>query len=397
MRGMQFYIVMQSQQKKYWICSKIDNNTAEVLLYGYVDQYDVSAGDFVKELRSLEKEGYATINVRINSGGGSVFEGFAIYNAIKQSKCDVNTYIDGLAASMASIIALAGKKVYMSKVARFMTHQPSSGSYGNSEELRKNADLLDGLEKTMCAIYAAKTGKSMDDCKEKFLNGKDNWFSAEDAKKECLVDELYDADGIQMPEETASIESVWGNYEHQFAAKFNQSQNNNMEKITLSAASKAALGITGEVADFSALDTAISALKAKADKADEYKTGMESARTELDTLKKENLKQDVSAQLAKALDEKRITVEQQTVLSAQYAENPDGLKAILATMKPYESKVNSPANTSAAVAAELSALMAKSGHELWTSGKLTRLKELDKEAWKTKYKEAFEEEPPVEE
>ncbi|MGQ0740211.1 MAG: head maturation protease, ClpP-related [Bacteroidota bacterium] len=376
---------MQSGQKKYWITNKINASTAEVLLYGYIDNYDVSAGDFVKELRGLEKE-FSMINVRINSGGGSVFEGFAIYNAMKQSRATINTYIDGLAASMASIIALGGAKVYMSKMARLMTHQPSSGSYGNSEELRKNADLLDGLEQTMCAIYAGKTGKSKEDCKSKFLNGKDNWFNAEDAKKEGLVDEVYDADGVETPKETASIKHVWDGYQHQFAAKFNQQTQNDNMKIEISAASKAALGISGEVTDFTALDNAIAGLKAKADQADSLRTAKEKAEKDLNDYKEQAEAGEATAMLDAAAKDKKITVEQKKVFAEQFKGNNDGLKAVLATLKPYESKVG---NEEEGEDDELKALNAKSYDELDKSGELEKLKAKSVEAFKAKYKVKF--------
>lgn len=363
--------------------NKLNNNTAEVLLYGYIDAYDVSAGDFVKELRSLEKE-YNQINVRINSGGGSVFEGFAIYNAMKQSKATIHTYIDGLAASMASIIAMAGEKVYMSKVARLMTHQPSSGSYGNSDELRKNADLLDGLEKTMCAIYAGKTGKNMDDCKEKFLNGKDNWFSAEEAKSEGLVDDLYDDEKIKAPTDTVSIEKVWGGYQHQFAARFDQSQKQDMEKINISAASKAALGITGEVKDFTALDTAIAQLKAKADTADAMKTAKEKAEQDLADLKASTEAAEVKNLLDSAVNDKKMTVEMRNAFEQQFKGNLEGLKGIVATMKPYESKVPKESETG-----RLEVLSAKTYGDLDTAGELPELKALSLDVFKAKFKEHF--------
>jgi ATP-dependent Clp protease protease subunit len=376
---------MRTEQKKYWVTNKINASTAEVLLYGYIDNYDVSAGDFVKELRSLEKE-FGTINVRINSGGGSVFEGFAIYNAMKQSKATINTYIDGLAASMASIIAIAGKKVYMSKMARFMTHQPSTGSYGNSEEMRKNADLLDGLEKTMCAIYAGKTGKSLEDCKTKFMNGKDNWFSAEDAIKEGLVDEVYDAEGVEAPKETASMQHVWNGYQHQFAAKFNQQTQNDNMKIEISAASKAALGITGEVADFTALDNAIASLKAKADKADQFKTEKEKAEKDLKEYKETAEASEATAILDAAVKEKKMTVEMKNEFAKQFKGNLEGLKAVVGTLKPFESKVPVEGDGSTD---ELTKLTAKTYSELDKAGELPRLKELNIETFKAKFKEHF--------
>lgn len=374
---------MANEQKKYWVINKLSASVAEVLLYGYIDNYDVSAGDFVKELRGLEKD-YSTINVRINSGGGSVFEGFAIYNAMKQSKATIHTFIDGLAASMASIIALAGQKVHMSKMARLMTHQPSSGSYGNSEELRKNADLLDGLEKTMCAIYAGKTGKSMEDCKTAFLNGKDNWFSAEDALEAGLVDEVYDADGVELVKETASIHKVWDNYQHQFAAKFNQNQNDNME-LKLSAASLAALNITAAVTDAAAIDNAIAQLKAKADQADAMKTAKEKAENDLREFKENAEAAEAKAILDGAVTDKKMTVEMRNAFEVQFKGNLAGLKAVVATLKPYESKVTADEGGSD----EATRLSAKTYSELDKAGELPRLKELAPEVFKAKYKEHF--------
>lgn len=386
---------MGEKQKNIWIVNKVNESTADILLYGFIDPFDVNASDFTKELRSLEKD-YTTINVRINSGGGSVFEGIAIYNAIKQSKCTINTYIDGLAASMASIIAIAGKKVYMSKSARLMTHQPSSGSYGTSDDMKKNAELLEGLEKTMCAIYAGKTGKTADECKTAFMNGKDNWFTAQEAINAGLVDELYDDEGVQMPKQTASIRTVYDDYQHQFAAKFQQSQKQDMETINISAASKAALGITGEVKDFAALDIAIASLKAKADQVDAANAAKVKAESDLADLQKETVKNDVTAQLEKAVTEKRITVEQQNIFAELYAEKPEDLKKLLATMKPFESVVAKTEATDADKA-ELAALMAMSGDKLFNDGKFARLKELSPVGYKAKYKEAFGDEPEKEE
>jgi ATP-dependent Clp endopeptidase proteolytic subunit ClpP len=374
---------MAKEQKKYYVVNKLSADTAEVLLYGFIDPYDVSASDFAKEMRSLEKE-YANINVRINSGGGSVFEGFAIYNAIKNSQANIETYIDGLAASMASIIALAGKKVHMSKMARLMTHQPSSGSYGNSEDLRKNADLLDGLEKTMCAIYAAKTGKTPDECKTCFLNGKDNWFDAQQAKDNGLVDEIYDAEGVEMPKETGSVHSTWNHYQHQFAAKFNQSNTDNMEKVFLSPTALAALKI-GDNADQTAIDARIADLVAKANQLDAMKTDKEKAENDLKTYKETAEAAEATTLLTAALNEKKLTVEMQKAFGEQFKGNLAGLKAILATLKPYEAKAGNGGGEDT----ELGKLSAKSYKQLDEAGELPKLKALSLEVFKAKFKEHF--------
>jgi ATP-dependent Clp protease protease subunit len=389
--------------QKFWIVNKVNKNTAEILLYGYIDPYDVNASDFVKELRSLEKD-YSTINVRINSGGGSVFEGFAIFNAIRQSSATINTYIDGLAASMASIIAVAGKKVYISKVGQIMTHQPSTGGYGTSEDMRKNAELLDALEKALNGIYASKTGLTLDDSKTKFMNGKDNWFNADQAIVEKLADEIYDAEPISLPSTAISEKDKWSAFNTQrFAAIFNPSQNekNNMEKIFISAASLTAIGITGAT-DQTAVDAKIADLVAKSAKVDDLTSQLTTAttkltekETELATIQATHIKAQVSTILSDATREKKITVEMRNVLATQYETNPEGLKALVATLKPFESIVKTTEITDVQKT-EVAELMKMSGLELFNNGKLDRLKELNADGYKVKYKEAFGSEPAEE-
>lgn len=190
-----------------------ENKTAEILLYGYIGGDDVVALDFVRELRALEKT-CDLINIRINSVGGSIFDGFAIFNAIRAAKCNVDTYIDGIAASMASVIALAGRKCYMSKVARYMSHRASGGCFGNADELRTNAELLEGLESDISNIYAARTGLTPEEAKAKYLPvGKDRWITAQEALSEKIIDGIYDA---PMPElnvpQDAKVEDMWEAY-----------------------------------------------------------------------------------------------------------------------------------------------------------------------------------------
>lgn len=217
-------------KSKFWIVSRMSIHTAEIFLYGYIDTDDVNANDFIKEFRQLEKE-YTNIHVRINSGGGSVFEGLAIYNAMQQSPANIETWVDGLAASMASIIALAGKKCHMSKSAMMMTHKPSGVSYGNSEQHKNNAQLLESIEQTMLSIYAAKTTKTKSECALLFMNGNDNWFNAEEAISVNLVDDIYDSPAIEMPKEKVDEKKVWGLYNQQkFAAIFNQTDSSSTEK-----------------------------------------------------------------------------------------------------------------------------------------------------------------------
>lgn len=357
----------------------------EVLVYGVIGSDGNNSADFVKAIKELEKK-HRKINVRINSEGGGVLQGLAMYSAIVNSSAEIDTYIDGLAGSMAADLAMAGKRVYMSKYARIMTHSASSSGGGNADALRSQADLLDSLDKTRCMIYAKRTGKTADQCMADYVSRKeDKWFTAEEALAEKLVDEVYDSEPINIPA-TATGADLWNIYNtERFAAIFSQNQNDNMIKIEISAASKAALGITGEVSDFSALDTAIATLKAKADKVDQLENEKKQAETALATYKKDQEAAQITAELDNAVSARKLTVEQKNVFATQYADNLTGLKAILATMKPYESK--SPAET--VEGTRLEALGKKTYKELDKAGELPELKGLSMDVFKAKFKEEF--------
>ena len=134
-------------------------DTCCILLYGDIGDYDgnVRSGDIAREL--LEAEALSgRIDVRLNSNGGEVYAGIAIFNALKNSKADITIYVDGIAASMASVIALCGKPVQMSRYARLMLHSVQGGCYGNKEEMRGCIREIESLEDTLCEMYAARMG-----------------------------------------------------------------------------------------------------------------------------------------------------------------------------------------------------------------------------------------------
>lgn len=171
-----------------------------ILLYGNIgDWADVTSGDITRELIEAERL-YNKIDVRINSLGGEVFAGIAIFNAFRNSRADITIYIDGVAASMASVIALCGKPVHMSKYARLMLHSVSGGVYGNKTEIRECLAEIEYMEDTLCDMYAAKINKSKDEIKEAYFDGKDHWIKAQDALDLGFIDGIYDAD--PLPEES---------------------------------------------------------------------------------------------------------------------------------------------------------------------------------------------------
>lgn len=163
----------------------------EILLYDVIGGWwGISAEAFRKELATLGTE---TVHVRINSPGGDAFEGAAIYNALREYDGRVITHVDGLAASMASVIALAGEEVRMARTAFYMIHEPWSAQMGKASDLRKTADLLDKVsDAVLVNTYQRKTGTKAEQIRE--WMAEETWFSGAEAKDAGFVDVLTDAD-----------------------------------------------------------------------------------------------------------------------------------------------------------------------------------------------------------
>ena len=165
------------------------NKTAEVLIYDTIGagwMGGISAQDFAKELKALGT--LDTINVRINSEGGSVFDGIAIYNTLLSNKATITVDIDGLAASIASIIAMAGDTIRMANNALFMIHDPWTFAMGSADELRDQADLLDKVRDQLVTTYVSRS--RIDAEKVSALMADETWMSSQEALDHGLIDEI---------------------------------------------------------------------------------------------------------------------------------------------------------------------------------------------------------------
>lgn len=163
---------------------------ADLYIYGDIGESfwteTVTAKQFVKDLKELGD--VSQLNIFINSGGGNVFDGMAIYSALKRHNANKTVYIDGLAASIASVIAMAGDKILMPKNGLMMIHKASAGQYGNATEFRKLADTLDVVDGTISETYESKTEKT----KDEILNLMDveTWMSADKALEDGFINEI---------------------------------------------------------------------------------------------------------------------------------------------------------------------------------------------------------------
>lgn len=168
-------------------------SAAEILIYGDIGEswWDetVSAREFIEELNALDVE---AITVRINSVGGSVADGLAIYNAMTRHKATITTEVDGMALSIASLIAMGGDSVQMADNAVMMVHAPWTYAAGNAVEMRDLADQLDTWAAAMATSYARKTG-DYDAILALLTDGKDHYYTAKEAKEAGLIDAISDA------------------------------------------------------------------------------------------------------------------------------------------------------------------------------------------------------------
>ncbi|MBZ3683715.1 Clp protease ClpP [Providencia rettgeri] len=150
--------------------------SADIYIYDEIGMWGISARRFTENLISLGNINH--INLHIHSPGGEVFEGIAIYNQLKNHNATITVYIDGLAASMASVIAMVGDEIIMPTNAMMMIHKPWGVSWGDANDMRDYADLLDKVENVLIPAYMEKTGKTKEEIEA--MLGEETWLTAEE-------------------------------------------------------------------------------------------------------------------------------------------------------------------------------------------------------------------------
>lgn len=155
-----------------------------------MDQYPEVIKSFLDEAKGKD------INIYINSGGGSVFAGMAIYNMLKRHQGYKTVYVDGLAGSIASVIALAGDKVIIPSNAYMMIHKPWCGLHGNSTELREMADTLDKIEEGILSVYNENLAENADIEVVKAMVNAETWLTGDEASKYFNVNVSESVDAV---------------------------------------------------------------------------------------------------------------------------------------------------------------------------------------------------------
>ncbi len=361
--------------KQFFNIIPSEGGQVAILLYGDVgDGQRVDSGRVVAELMSLQAM-YDKIDVRINSCGGDVFSGMAIYTALRNSKADITIYIDGVAASIAGVIALCGKPLYMSPYAKLMLHAISGGAWGNASDLRDMATQMEALQGDLAAMIAGRCGMKQEDVLSKYFDEKDHWLSAREALNMKLIDGIYEMAEEPVPTQTTEeIYTYFNNRLHK------QPLNINTDMALLESVKQ--IPSFANMADEGAVLAHIRDLENKATKVDALEKAVDSYKQKLQEVEDK----EVTAFIDKAIAEKRITDAQKESFTALMKSDRENTEKLINSMKPQpERRITDVYNGGASPAS----LADKTWDELDKAGQLSNLRNADLNAFKAKYKEKF--------
>ncbi|MGJ1363452.1 head maturation protease, ClpP-related [Sphingobacterium spiritivorum] len=177
-----------------WYTLRNVGNKPELLIYGYIGPYDdvdfIGLQSQISNLSNKHKE----LTVRIHSGGGSVIDGLPIFDSLHNSGMEITTIIDGMAASMASVLSQVGTIRKMQSNGMIMIHRVKGTGFGTSDDIRAYADLVDDRETRIKQIFSEKTGQSTETVNEWFSKNTDWWINATTALELGLIDEIIESD-----------------------------------------------------------------------------------------------------------------------------------------------------------------------------------------------------------
>ena len=187
----------------YDIKSKASKGVVDVYIFDEIGMGGVNAQGFIEEIKSFKD---SPMNLHINCVGGDVFDGMAIYNIIKKRTSKTTVYIEGIAASMGSVIALAADTVVMAENSLFMIHNAWGGAMGEAKEMKKTARLLDKISGEIADIYVKKTKLPYDKVKE--MMDEETWLNAEEALELGFIDSISDAIKVAAKYDVSKFKNI---------------------------------------------------------------------------------------------------------------------------------------------------------------------------------------------
>ena len=189
-------------EKWYNIQNKA-GETADIYIFDEIGTYGVTAQDFISDIKDLKD---TPINLRINSIGGDVFDGMAMYNVIKRREAKTTVYIEGIAASIATIIALGADEVIMAENSLFMIHNAWGGAMGEAKDMRKTAATLEKISGELTDIYMKKTGLSYEVLAE--MMDEETWLNAQEAYDFGFVDTISDSIKVAAKYDVSKFKNI---------------------------------------------------------------------------------------------------------------------------------------------------------------------------------------------
>ncbi len=190
-------------KKWFNIQGKATDAVAEVYIFDEIGAYGITAQDFISEMKEYKD---TPVNLRINCIGGDVFDGMAMYNIIKKREAKTTAYIEGIAASMGSVIALAADEVIMAENSLFMIHNAWGGAMGEAEDMRKTASILEKISGEIANIYERKTRLSLNRIIE--MMDKETWLNAQEAYELGFIDLISDSIKVAAKYDVSKFKNI---------------------------------------------------------------------------------------------------------------------------------------------------------------------------------------------
>lgn len=182
---------------KHEFKNEVDGDSSKIIIYGDIGDYwwdSTSAADVERALKGIEAD---TIHVHLNSPGGDAFDGISIYNQLKNHSAKIIIHVDGLAASAASIIAMAADELIMNVGSMLMIHEASTFAFGTKADIKKTLNALEGIDKSIADIYMTRFEGEREEIETMIVN--ETWFTATEAVDVGLADAVNET--VEEPEE----------------------------------------------------------------------------------------------------------------------------------------------------------------------------------------------------
>ena len=191
--------------KKNWynISGKASDGIVDIYIFDEIGAYGLNAQSFIDEIKPFKN---SALNIHINCVGGDVFDGMAIYNVIKKRTAETTVYIEGIAASMGSVIALAADTVVMAENSLFMIHNAWGGAMGEAKEMKKTAKLLDKISGEIADIYVKKTNLPYNKVQE--MMDEETWLNADEAYELGFIDSISDAIKVAAKYDVSKFKNI---------------------------------------------------------------------------------------------------------------------------------------------------------------------------------------------